>query len=220
MTVEEISGNPRLSAFIHPYAASQPSIVRRALTALGAIEDYAFVDLGCGKGRVTVVASEFSFRVVAGVELSPVLAEIARANAAAIRRKLPHRTKIDIFEANALTFPLPAGKLVIFLYHPFGRELVSELIGKLEDRIPFDGTHLFIVYYNPVHGDLFDASAAFSRWYAESIPYDAAEIGFGPNNTDTVVIWQGGAVVRETPHSTVNRRIVRTDPRWRADLAP
>ena len=47
-----------------------------------ALEDYSFVDLGCGKGRAVMMASEFRFRVVAGVELNAALAGIAEANVA------------------------------------------------------------------------------------------------------------------------------------------
>jgi hypothetical protein len=35
----------------HPYAGSQPSIIRTALKALGSLDCFTFIDLGCGKGR-------------------------------------------------------------------------------------------------------------------------------------------------------------------------
>ncbi len=63
---------------INLYIGSQPSIMRRALSALGPVERYDFLDLGCGKGRALIVAAEFPFRAITGVELSPALAAIAR----------------------------------------------------------------------------------------------------------------------------------------------
>src|SRR5687768_7586014 len=66
---------------ISPYGGSQPSIVRTALASLPDLESYAFVDVGCGKGRPLLVASEFAFQRIVGVELAPHLAKIARANA-------------------------------------------------------------------------------------------------------------------------------------------
>ena len=72
--VEKLHPDPNLQSLIIPYAGSQPSIVRRALSTLGSIWDYAFIDLGCGKGRVTTVASEFPFLEVIGVGLSAALA--------------------------------------------------------------------------------------------------------------------------------------------------
>ncbi|MEA3004764.1 MAG: hypothetical protein QOI94_33, partial [Acidobacteriaceae bacterium] len=71
--VENIHPDQSLHSQIIAYVGSQPSIVRRALSALGDIRDYVFVDLGCGKGRATTVSSEFPFRAVIGVELSAAL---------------------------------------------------------------------------------------------------------------------------------------------------
>src|SRR6059058_302579 len=47
------------------------------------LEEYSFVDLGCGKGRAVMMASEFRFREVVGVELHSGLAGIAQSNLAA-----------------------------------------------------------------------------------------------------------------------------------------
>ena len=216
--VEKISPDPQLTPLIKPYGASQPGIVRRALTGLGNIEDYIFADLGCGKGRAAIIASEFRFKAIMGVELSPTLANIARTNARIIARNFPLRAEIQIFEANVVDFPFPNGKLVAFMYHSFGRELLSDLIRKLENRLSNGLTHLFFVYCNPVHGDLFDVSPTFKRWYAESISCDPSEIGYGPETSDTVVIWESGAGAQGTPHKHADRRIIVTKPLWRAEL--
>ena len=44
------------------------------------IEDYIFIDVGAGKGRGLLVASEYSFRKVIGIELNAEMAAIARQN--------------------------------------------------------------------------------------------------------------------------------------------
>src|SRR4029079_4234472 len=43
-------------------------------------EDYVFVDAGCGKGRAMLIASMYPFAAIAGIELSPLIAETARRN--------------------------------------------------------------------------------------------------------------------------------------------
>jgi predicted RNA methylase len=45
-----------------------------------ALAEYTFIDFGCGKGRAALLASEFGFREVVGVELNTKLAEIAQTN--------------------------------------------------------------------------------------------------------------------------------------------
>ncbi len=45
-----------------------------------AIANYSFIDLGCGKGRAVLMASEYGFRQVIGVELHRSLAKTAEKN--------------------------------------------------------------------------------------------------------------------------------------------
>ena len=69
------------------YAGSQPSVVRAALRCLPAAKDYSFIDLGCGKGRALLVASELPFKALMGVELNSGLARIAERNATIIKQR-------------------------------------------------------------------------------------------------------------------------------------
>jgi SAM-dependent methyltransferase len=208
--VENIHPDQNLQSQIIAYVGSQPSIVRRGLSALGDSRDYVFVDLGCGKGRATTVASEFPFRAVMGVELSAALAAMARANADTIARQFPERPKVTIAEANVVDFPLPAPRLVLFNYHAFGAELIAKIIAKCEAALASgELQHMFFVYYNPVHAEAFDASPALARFYVEQIPYDQSEIGFGPDQNDIVAIWQSVRGSVPTPHKGADRKIIR-----------
>lgn len=175
------------------YAGSQPGVLRAALETLPSLSNCTFVDLGCGKGRALLVASEWAFRDIVGVELSPGLAAVARRNAARMAELHPGRTAIRVVVADASTFPLPAGDLVVFLYHPFGAELVARVVSGIEAALAAEPRRLYVVYYNPVAGECFDASKRLRRRFAGMLPYAAAELGYGPDTEDTVVIWQGGA---------------------------
>jgi SAM-dependent methyltransferase len=213
--VEYIHRDRSLTARIIPYIGSDPGVVRGALAALGNIEDYTLVDLGCGKGRAVIVGSEFPFRAIIGVELSTKLASTAKKNAAIVAHGYPSRPAITIHEANVTDFQLPDGKLVMFLYHAFGRELLAQLLTKLASALRSQGTHLFFVYDNPVCGDVLDSSPAFTRWYADMVRRNSKE---GLSGHDAVVIWQSIVGARPTPHRRTDRRIIITDPKWRADL--
>jgi SAM-dependent methyltransferase len=220
VSVEQLHPDPNLQALIFPYTGSQPSIVRQALSTLGGIRDYAFIDLGCGKGRVTTVASEFPFLEVIGVELSAALAATARANAAAVARRFPNRPQVTITEANVVNAPLPACKLVCFNYHAFGPELVAQIVARFEAALASrELPHIFFIYYNPVHPEALDASPAFARFYVEQIPYDHSEIGFGQDRDDMVAIWQSVHGSTATPHQGSDRKIIVTAAS-RAGLAP
>jgi SAM-dependent methyltransferase len=211
VAADRITEDKRLAAQILWYLGSQPSIVRRALATLGAVEDYTLLDFGCGKGRAAIVASEFPFRQVIGVELSPALAARAQANVAIIANRFPERPGITILNANVLEFRLPAGKLAIFAYHPFGPELLAMVVKRLEAALAAGTPHIFFVYDNPKHADVLDASPAFQRYYAEVIPYDKSELGFVVGKDDPVVIWQSVRGAIPTPQIEIGSgvRVVR-----------
>jgi len=181
---------PERAHEISAYGGSQPSIVRRTLHALPEHARYAFMDIGCGKGRPLVVASEFPFRRIVGVELSSMLAAIGRANAAAVTTRHPDRTPIEVDVGDATAVDAPADRVVYFLYHPFGRGLIEAFLRNVERHLDGPVEHAFIVYYNPVHGEVMDESARLVRWSSEMFPYSREEIGFGPDLADTVVVWQ------------------------------
>jgi SAM-dependent methyltransferase len=214
--VELIHPDRSLTALICPYLGSRPAAVRSAFTALGNINEYSLVDIGCGKGRVTVIGTEFPFKEIIGVELSAKLAKDARRNARVIAKIHPNRPTITIHEANAIDFSLPKGRLVLFMYHAFRRELFTQLVAKLERRILSEGAHLYFVYNNPVCGDILDASPAFTRWYAELIPNDPMD--YLPRGHDAIVVWQSVSGAIPTPHQRIDRRIVVVDPLWKSDL--
>jgi SAM-dependent methyltransferase len=179
-----------MAARMSPYAGSQPSIVRASLASLPDHAAYAFADLGCGKGRPLVLASEFPFRAIVGIEISKALVEIARRNARAVATRYPERTPIEVRAGDATLAPALGGRVVYYMYHPFDRSLVLALIENIERLLGSALDHAFFVYYNPVHGDVLDRSSRFIRWRADVHPYAVSELGYGPDIADTVVIWQ------------------------------
>jgi len=200
-----------------PYGASQPSSLRAALATLPRLETCIFLDLGCGKGRPLFVASEFPFRGILGVELSPSLATVARKNAARIARRYPARTCVRIEVGDASVHPLPAGDFVLFLYNPFSPELTSLLVTRLEAALAAEPRSLYVVYCNPVFGAAFDASPLLTRRFARMVPYAQEELGYGPDVEDAVVVWQGGNA--PPPVTRADARIIITKPGVRAELA-
>lgn len=209
-----LASHDDLAAQISPYVGSQPSIVRSSLASLPAPERYAFVDIGCGKGRPLVVASEFPYRRVVGVELSSRLAAVARANAASVAARHPGRTAIEIQVGDATAVSAPTSFVVYFMYHAFHQALVEALVANLERQLQHgDLQHAFFVYYDPVYSEVLDRSKRFARWSAQMIPYALDELGYGPDLADTVVIWQS-TPERYPARAGARRRIAVTPTQW------
>jgi SAM-dependent methyltransferase len=211
-----LAGDWRGRDHITGYLGCVPSVVRAALAKLPDVSAFAFVDLGCGKGRALAVASEFPFRRILGLEIDRRLIRIARRNMAVVASRHPARPPIEVLHADASAPELPPGDVVLFLYHPFDATLVERLADRLE-RDPVPGRRLFVVYANPVHGALFDGRAAFSRWYAETLSCAAEEAALGGAPTETIAVWCKGAKGAPSPHRTGGRLVVNA---WgdRADI--
>ena len=172
------------------YGAAQPSILRQAFATIPSRRDCHFIDLGCGMGRPLLVATEFDFAAITGVEISPALGRAARRNADRFQRLHPNRRTIEIVIGDALGYELPTRKMVVFLYNPFDENAMRRLLQKIETSLAADPREFYIVYYNPVWASLLDASPWFERRYAAQLSYHQSEIGFGPDESDAVVVWQ------------------------------
>jgi len=202
---------------MNSYAGSQPSIVRRAIQSLPDVTGFTFVDQGCGKGRPLLIATEFPFRDIIGVDLSKGLLSIARSNANAIQQRFPQRVLITLLQRTAHDFIPANDRIVFFCYNSMTRDGVGEFVQRLEKKVSDPATDVFVIYYNPVCGDLFDASPKLSRWFAGVIPYSRSELGFGPDTEDSVVIWQSASHGR-SGLTGAHRKIKVVDPRYRADV--
>ena len=195
------------------YAGSQPSVLRLALAELPRLDGYTFVDLGCGKGRPLLVASEFPFRDILGVDLSSPLAQVARRNASIIANRFPARTSVRVAVGDASNYPLPPGNLAIFLYNPFHAELIANVVAGVEAALAAEARSIYVIYYNPIAGHCFDASPQLRRHFAKMLPYADEELGYGPDRDDPIVIWHGGIASRPTDPSATARIFVEHEMR-------
>ncbi len=213
------SSNSTADLYSTGYAGSQPSIIRKILRLIPNLETFALVDIGCGKGRVLAVASEFPLREIIGVELSPKLAAIARANAAIMNERFSERTPITVIEGDAAQTLLPEGDVVVYLCNPFFKKLMKRVVTNIENTLAANPSKkIYVIYGNPVYGELFDASPRFSRFFAANMPYDEAEQGTGTqlsDTDDTYVIWQSMNAPLAPPHQNAEARIYVTYTGWR-----
>jgi len=173
------------------YWGSQPSFVRSAIAALPSQQTFTFIDLGCGKGRALLVASEFHFRDIVGVELSRTLAKSARKNAQIIKARFPGRTGIVIKEGDACAFQMPSGNIVVYLYNPFGEEVLLKVIAALETAITAEQREVYVVYMHPSLSDCIDASPVFKRFLETRVDFAPEERGYGDVSEGKFIIWRG-----------------------------
>ena len=99
------------------YQPSDTDSVRAALTSLPiSPKDFTFVDIGSGKGRVLLLAAEYPFKRIIGVEFAEELHRIARKN---IERAFGQDGRIELLCDDATEYELPDDPVVLYFYNPF-----------------------------------------------------------------------------------------------------
>ena len=144
----------------NPYQASRTEVFDALLAAAPMeYERYTFLDLGAGKGRVLVLASEHPFLRIVGVEFSPDLCRIAEQNVS----QLGLSKRIEIIHADARDYTLPSGPLAIYLFNPFDETIMQPLIARLEQSLRETPRPIWVLYANAVEAHLWDKSPLFQR---------------------------------------------------------
>jgi SAM-dependent methyltransferase len=114
-------------------------------------EQYSFVDYGCGKGRALLMASEFPFKEIIGVEHATILVEIAHLNVQRYKSATQKCKAITVIEGDAAHFRPPAAPTVYFLYNPFGRITLAHALTQIR-RANIGRAHVnYLIYVYPRH---------------------------------------------------------------------
>jgi precorrin-6B methylase 2 len=130
------------------YVPSPWYVIPRELRYLGVTDRDVFVDFGCGKGRVVHQAARWPFSRVIGLEISPVLAEIARANLAARSRQ--HRCQnIEIVVGDAAEYRVPDDLTIGYIFHPFGGQTLDAMLQAIVDSIDRRPRRVRLIYTYP-----------------------------------------------------------------------
>jgi len=141
------------------YQAVFPERFREALESL-TIEygDYTFIDFGSGKGRAVLLAAQYPFQKVIGVEFAEELHRTAELNWHSYVRQPEVCCRVAEWHCmDAVAFPLPANPLVIYLYNPFGSTVMSKLIENVIRSCNSNPRSIYVLYLNPVIGHLWEA---------------------------------------------------------------
>jgi SAM-dependent methyltransferase len=121
------------------------------------------VDLGCGKGRVLLVASEFDFQAVRGVEFAHELCEIARKNCAAFQAKKRNRADCQVIEADVTAYAIQPDETVFFMFNPFDETILGRVLDNLAASLQARPRRMLIIYYNPRGAQLIESRREFAR---------------------------------------------------------
>jgi len=111
--------------------------------------EYVFIDLGCGMGRALLMASEFPFQQIIGVEFSPSLVGIAVTNARGYDSPTQRCDRIEVRLQDATAFEFPSSPLFVFMFDPFRPPVLTKVLENLRQSLQQTPRPLVLAYLLP-----------------------------------------------------------------------
>ena len=139
-----------------PYFATEPWLFQEIMQAIAlsiqqsalsqSVGDFTFIDLGCGKGRVLLMASDYPFQKIVGVEFMPDLVGAAQKNIAGYSFARQQCRQIKAVCLDARDFHFPPEPLVVYLFNPFSESTFAQVLENLRHSVEQTPRSIYIAY--------------------------------------------------------------------------
>jgi tRNA G46 methylase TrmB len=132
-------------------------------------ERFTFVDVGSGKGRVLLLATEFPFRRILGLEISKRLQGIAEQNILRFRNNAVNLkcTNVQTVCGDAATFQIPNDPCLLYLFNPFQEEIMGTFLANIQESLRKWPRELYVVYRTPLLASMLDSTDFLMKIRAE-----------------------------------------------------
>lgn len=149
------------------YQGSEPQLFHEILQQVAEdLTGYTFIDMGSGKGRALLMASEYPFAKIIGVEIIPELHETAVRNIAKFSGEARLRDDITSWCGDAREFEFPPEPSVVYFFNPFPEDVLRSVLMNLEGSVRTHPRKLWVIYHNLVYPGQFD-----SRTWLEKVKF-------------------------------------------------
>jgi SAM-dependent methyltransferase len=153
-----------LGTFHSAYQPTDPSSFAEMIASLPIdFREFTFVDLGSGKGRTLLMAAEYPFRRIVGIELLPALHQIAQENLARYSSESQRCFALEALCGDAGDFCFPAEPLVLYLFNPFPESGLKRVMAALERSLSAYSRTVYVLYLNPALEHVLARSTALER---------------------------------------------------------
>ena len=156
-----------LGIFHSPYQPTDAALFHEMLEAVrqqaGDFDDFVFIDLGSGKGRTLLMASDYPFRRIVGVELLPALHQIAQENMNKYHGENQKCFALESVCADAVQFAFPVEPTALYLFHPLPESGLRRVIDNLERSLQMRPRLVYVLYHNPLLEHVLNESAALKK---------------------------------------------------------
>jgi precorrin-6B methylase 2 len=145
------------------YQATKVRPFLKLLKRLELPEDSVFVDLGSGKGRVLLLASQCRFKRVVGIEFCANLCAQARENINVFRQHTPRASEIEVIESDVTRHTFKGDENVFYLYNPFDAIVLGKVLDNIERSLTERPRQIWLIYNTPVLHAVLEQTKLFSN---------------------------------------------------------
>lgn len=136
-----------------------------------------FLDVGAGKGRAMLLASQHPFLRVEGVELNAELASVATANIRLWQgdAEAGALAPLQLREGDATRLPLPPDPTLAYLFHPFETKLLRRFLKHVTRSLARQPRVFDLMYVNAEHDSLLDREPGLRKLWFGRVPMSTAD---------------------------------------------
>lgn len=153
-----------LGHFHSPYQPTEPALFTEMMASLEInFQEFTFIDMGSGKGRVLLMAADYPFRRILGVELLPALHQVAQENLNAYTSDSQQCFALEAVCGDAREFVFPAEPTVLYLFNPLPEAGLIEVMKNLDDSLRQCPRVVYLLYHNPLLEPVLASHPAFNK---------------------------------------------------------
>jgi predicted RNA methylase len=110
----------------------------------------SIVDLGCGKGRMMMVAPHFGFVNITGIDFAKEVCEQATANMKIKEKQFPG-IEWKVLNQNVEDYDIGSNDSVFFMFNPFTSQVLKRFLKKLDASCEEFPRTTYFIYASPQH---------------------------------------------------------------------
>lgn len=122
-----------------------------------------FVDVGCGAGKIVLIATQYPFKRIVGIEFSPWLCQLARANLTVFEQRFVIVPEVEVVAADITEYEIQPDENVFSMCNPFRGAVMKGFLVNLTASLQAHPRPIWVLYNNPVEHDLIMAENLFSH---------------------------------------------------------
>ena len=153
-----------IGQFHSAYQPTEPALFTEMMASLKIdFQEFTFIDIGSGKGRVLLMAADYPFRHILGIELLPALHRVAQENLSAYKSNSQQCFALETACSDAREFVFPAEPILLYLFNPLPELALIEVMANLDHSLRQFPRGVYLLYHNPLLEHVLAKHPAFTK---------------------------------------------------------